>query len=58
LQAIQIRGESRLDQPRQRRSLIDGGVLDATDERRRQIDVELLFVLSRSRLHHAEMLAN
>jgi hypothetical protein len=35
LQTIQIRRERRLDKPRQRRSLVDGGVLGATDERRR-----------------------
>jgi hypothetical protein len=46
------------DEPRQRYGLVDGSMLDATDERRRQIHVELLFLDAGLRRGHDLMLAS
>src|SRR5258708_25771309 len=56
LLSIQIGDERHLDHAGQRHGLIDCGVLDATDERRRQVDVELLLALGV--LRHSVMLAS
>jgi len=58
LQLIQVCDERRLYEPRQRHGLIHGRVLDAADEHRRQVDIELLLVGRLLGLRYVQILAS
>lgn len=56
--ALEVGEERYFDQPRQRHLLVDRRVLDASDEKRRQVHVELLLLVNRLILRHHLMLAS